>query len=397
MMNRMPSPIYLDHNATTPAFPEVIEAMRACWSEPYLNPASQHEFGRKARRILEDSRDRVAELLGANTSGTTPDRLIFTSGGTESNNLAIQGLLFGRRRFSDPETPHLITTLIEHPSITTLTDHLANTGHTIDHIPVDTNGVLRTAALPQLLHPETRLVAAMLANNETGVLQPVAELAAICNAHNVPLHADAAQAAGKLPLSFRDLGVATMTIAAHKFGGPIGIGALLVRHDIELQPQLFGGFQQAGLRPGTESVALAVGLRTALELWNSHRNAWSQRILQRRDRFETRLCETGALTTCQPVIIGQAVPRLPNTSNIAFVGLDRQRLFIALDQAGIACSTGSACASGSSEPSPVHLAMGCGPGVISSALRFSFGVNTTLADIQEATDRILKVCNGLGQ
>ena len=392
----MPRPIYLDHNATTPVLPEVVEAMRGLLDRAYLNPASQHEFGRHARRVLEDARDRIGELLGA----APTDRVLFTSGGTESNNLAILGLLRRAGASSPPSsssasntpTPHLITSPIEHPSITTLADHLAKTGHSIDHSPVDPIGVIRTATLPQLLRPETRLVVAMLANNETGVIQPIAELTAICNAHKIPLHTDASQAAGKLPLSFRELGAATMTIAAHKLGGPVGIGALVIRGDIEIAPQLFGGFQQAGARPGTESVALAVGLCTALELWQTHRDRWVPQITHHRDHFES-LLRQASIGTCQIEIIGAAAPRLPTTSNIAFVGLDRQQLFLALDQAGIACSTGSACASGSSEPSPVHLAMGLEPAVITSALRFSFGVSTTPGEVTEAAARITAVCN----
>ena len=224
-----PDRIYLDHNATTPVFPEVIEAMRACWSEPYLNPASQHEFGRRARRTLEDARDRIAELLGA--SGTTRDRVIFTSGGTESNNLAILGTLHSQLANSSPASlhPHLVISPLEHPSIPTLADAIERGDTTSDRIRANAPGVIRVDLLAQMLRPETRLVAAMLANNETGVIQPIAELSAISNEHNVPLHTDAAQAAGKLPLKFKDLGAATMTIAAHKFGGPLGIGALLVR------------------------------------------------------------------------------------------------------------------------------------------------------------------------
>jgi cysteine desulfurase len=396
----MPVPIYLDHNATTPVFPEVVEAMRACWSEPYLNPASQHSFGRAARRVLEDSRGRIAELLGANTTGPNPDRIIFTSSGTEANNLAIQGVLpNGGRRFSDAvayQPAYLITSAIEHPSITSLSDHLSAIGYQIDRLGVDRNGVLREKELPTVLQPNTRMVAAMLANNETGVIQPIAELAAICNERHIPLHTDASQAAGKLPLNFHDLGAATMTIAAHKFGGPVGIGALVVRGDVDLAPQLFGGFQQAGTRPGTESVVLAVGLRTALELWHAHRQEWLMQLSNCRNRFEAALREA-RLTTCKLQVIGVDADRLPNTSNIAFVGLDRQALFIALDQAGVACSTGSACASGSSEPSPTHIAMGCDPGVISSALRFSFGMGTTLAEVEDGVDRILNVCNSLRQ
>jgi len=390
----MTRPIYLDHNATTPVFPEVVEAMRACWAEPYLNPASQHRFGRAARRVLEDARERIGELLGARPR----DRVVFTSGGTEANNLAVRGLLhlpLGVGRSESASLPHFIISAIEHPSITTLADHLAQDGLSFDRLGVDGDGVIRVDELSAMRRPNTRLVAAMLANNETGVIQPIADLAAICNTNGVPLHVDASQAAGKLPVRFGELGAATMTIAAHKFGGPLGVGALIVRHDINLEPQLFGGFQQAGTRPGTESVALAVGLCTAIEQWHAQRREWSERITNLRDQFEAALRREGALTTCRPVVISEAARRLPTTSNIAFVGLDRQQLFLALDQAGIACSTGSACASGSSEPSPVHLAMGLDPAVISSALRFSIGVSTTLADVEESPSRIINVCNGL--
>jgi cysteine desulfurase len=404
-----PERIYLDHNATTPVFPEVVEAMRACWSEPYLNPASQHEFGRRARRILEDARDRVAELLGASPR----DRVIFTSGGTESNNL---GMRVARSDFKKDRQAqgdwrsHLIVSAIEHPSIAVLADQAADMAdkmanvmgsgtprrqYGVSRLAVDGDGIVSLIDLARCIGPATDRVAIMLANNETGVIQPIADFAGICNQHEVPLHVDAAQAAGKLPLDFRQLGAATMTVAAHKFGGPLGIGALVVRDDVQLNAQFSGGVQQGGIRPGTESVALAVGLRTALELWHEHRNEWSPRIAQLRDQFEAALCREGALTTCRPVVIGASAPRLPTTSNIAFVGLDRQQLFLALDQDGIACSTGSACASGSSEPSPVHIAMGCDPAVISGALRFSFGVQTTMAEVADSTGRILRICNNL--
>jgi cysteine desulfurase len=285
-----------------------------------------------------------------------------------------------------------------------LADHLAKAGCAVDRLGLDADGVLGWSDLAGILRPETRLVAAMLAHNETGVVQPVAELAAICNPRGIPLHTDASQAAGKMTVNFRELGAATMTIAAHKFGGPLGIGALVLRSDIEIAPQMFGGFQQGGLRPGTQPVALVVGMCRGLELWEANRQEWIGRLAKMRDKFEGVLCRgiggsenASKLTARQPVIIAAHAKRLPHTSNIAFVGLDRQQLFLALDQAGVACSSGSACASGSSEPSPVHVAMGCEPAVISSALRFSFGVGTTEAEVEEAADRIIKVCNGLGR
>jgi len=390
----MERPIYLDHNATTPMLPEVVQAVRTCWAEPYLNPASQHEFGRRARRRLEDARERIGELLGAKMSGRDADRVIFTSGGTEANNLAVRGLLpptFGAGRGEGALSPHLIISALEHPSITVLADHLARSGYQVDRLGVTPGGVLRVEDLPRWLRPETRLVCAMLAQNETGVLQPVAELAAICTAHHVPLHTDAAQAAGKLALDFRGLGATTMSVAAHKFGGPLGIGAVVVRHGVELAPQLFGGFQQGGTRPGTESVALVVGLLRALELWQANRDAWLAHLAAMRNRFERTIRDGWPAA----VVLGAAAPRLPHVSHIAFVGLDRQALFLALDQAGVTCSTGSACASGSSEPSPAVVAMSLGEAVNSSALRFSFGVATRPEDAAAAARRILKVCNDL--
>jgi cysteine desulfurase len=393
MPSQQPKPIYLDHNATTPVLPEVVEAMRECYATPYLNPASQHEFGRRARRRLEEARERIGELVGANISGRDADHVVFTSGGTEANNLAIQGLL-QRAGVASPATPsrRFVISQIEHPSITNLADHLATQGWTVDRLGANRDGVIRIDELHTLLRPETKLVAAMLANNETGVTQPIAELAAICAKHRIPLHTDAAQIVGKLPVNFRELGIATMSFAAHKFHGPLGIGALVVRHDVELAPQLFGGFQQAGLRPGTESVALAVGMLCALELWHVEREERIARLSQLRDGFERAICAGWPAA----IVIGAAAPRLPHTSNIAFVGLDRQALFIALDQVGVACSTGSACASGSSEPSPTHLAMGLEPAAIGSALRMSLGTNTTAAELNEATRRILKICKDLG-
>jgi cysteine desulfurase len=384
--------IYLDYNATTPVFPEVIEAMRACWAEPYLNPASQHEFGRRARRVLEDARERIGELLGA----TPDDRVVFTSGGTESNNLAVRGLL-ARTASIYVESPplgatvHLIISAAEHPSITMLAHELQRYGHEFDVMPLNTYGSIRVDSLNQLFRSNTALVAAILGQNETGVLQPVGELHSICRDHGIPLHTDASQVAGKLPINFRELGVTTMTVAAHKFGGPVGIGALVIHEHWEFRPQLLGGFQQAGTRPGTESVALAVGMCRALESWDADRKSRVDRMHDLRERFENAIL-AGYPTA---VLIGAKAERLPHVSNIAFLGLDRQQLFLALDQAGVACSTGSACASGSSEPSPVHVAMGCDPAVISSALRFSFGVQTTLAEVDEAARRILQVCNNL--
>jgi cysteine desulfurase len=343
--------------------------------------------------MLDDACERLHELLGAKASLPDPDRLIFTSGGTESNNLAILGLL-SDNSLQQPihsSPAHLIVSAIEHPSVSAVADEMRRRGCEVSTLGVDGRGIIRVNDLPRLLRPETRLVVAMLGQNETGVLQPVPELATICRDHGVPLHTDAAQVVGKLPVDFRCLGASTMAVAAHKFHGPLGIGALVVRHGLDLRAQLFGGPQQGGFRPGTVPVALAVGMCRALELWHAERHERSARMRTLRDRFEKLILEGWP----RAVVIGGNADRLPHTSQIAFVGLDRQVLFIALDQAGVACSAGSACASGSSETSPALLAMGCEDAILTSALRFSLGATTTAANIDEAARRILHCCNSL--
>jgi cysteine desulfurase len=346
---------------------------------------------------LEDARERISNLLGAETAGGRADQLVFTSGGTEANNLAIRGLaeIGDNHAGASAGSPHahIIVSAVEHPSVAALAGTMARSGWDVDTLGVDSRGVIRVDQLAELIRPETRVIAAMLGQNETGVLQPVGELSAVCAAHHVPLHTDAAQVVGKLSVNFRALGASTMTVAAHKFHGPLGIGALVVRNGTALRSQLVGGFQQGGLRPGTEAVALAVGMCTALEIWHSERQQRADRMRNLRDRFEKEILDGWP----KAVVLGANAVRLPHTSHIAFVGIDRQALFMALDQAGVACSTGSACASGSSEPSPVLLAMGCETPVVTSALRFSFGATTTVDEVDAAARRILHCCKDLGR
>ncbi|QDT76318.1 cysteine desulfurase family protein [Lacipirellula limnantheis] len=418
-----PAAIYLDHNATAPILPEVADAVRAAALRYPGNPASQHDAGRQARRALEQARIRIGEILGARTTGMDADQLIFTSGGTESNNLALRGLgqppvppggrapthatssLMHADPLAEPGTAigaaaRVIISAIEHPSISRAAESLAlpipaRAGGFIPPVlqtlGVDAAGVIRLDQLESLITPTTPLASIMLASNETGVLQPVAEAAAICRRHGVLLHTDATQAVGKAPVDFTALGVDALTATAHKFHGPLGIGILLIRHGVQLAPALHGGFQQAALRPGTESVALAVGMQTALELWQREADARRERMTMLRERLE----QTILAGWRDAVVIGGQSPRLPHTSNIALVGLNRQALVMALDLAGVACSSGSACASGSSEPSPTLLAMGLPEEQISSSVRLSLGATTTLAEIDEAVRRILNVCNNL--
>ena len=380
--------IYLDHNATTPIRPEVAQAMARCYAEGYANPASQHRPGQRARRVLDDAREAIADAVGANLSSSPADRLIFTSGGTEANTLAVLGIA---RAGEGGEPGQVITSAIEHASVIEPAEHLMEQGWRLDTLGVTPEGVVRVERLAGLITPETRLVSVMLGNHETGVLQPVADLAPICREAGVPLHTDAVQVAGKLPIDFRSLGVSAMTITAHKLQGPLGIGALILRDDVAIEPILFGGHQQGGVRPGTESVALAVGMRTALELWREEHEAHARRLTSLRERFE------GGLRAGFDglVVNGSDADRLPHTASIAFPGLDAQVLLMALDTSGVACSVGSACSSGSTELSPTLLAMGLPGEIVKSSLRFSLGATTTEAEIDEAVGRTLSVVREL--
>jgi cysteine desulfurase len=398
--------IFLDHNSTTPTRPEVIEAMARCYAAGYANPASQHQPGQRARRVLEDARQRVAELLGADLNRHKPDRLVFTSGGTEANNLAFFGLA-NRRSGADLQsavqntagwqpTPRIIVSSIEHACVLEAAEHLLDLGWRLDTLPVDCRGVVQTAALESLLSADAgapRLVSVMLANHETGAVQPIKEFAAICRAAGVPMHTDAVAAAGKIPINFGELGVSALSVAAHKFQGPLGIGAILLRNDVTLTPMLFGGHQQEGMRPGTESVVLAIGMATALELWHKEKDEHRRKLTDLRDRFEA------GLKAGRPgvVVHSEATERLPHTSNIAFPGLEGQILLLALDMAGVACSVGSACASGSTELSPTLRAMGLPNDIVACSLRFSLGAANTEAEIDEAVARVLRVCLDLSE
>ncbi|HEY4312890.1 MAG TPA: cysteine desulfurase family protein [Pirellulales bacterium] len=383
-MSVAPQHIYLDHNATTPLLPQAAATIVAVYDSAVANPASQHWAGRKARQLLEDARDAIATLVGARCDTARADRVVFTSGGTEANNLSLLGL-------AGQVPGHLIVSAIEHPCVLGPADELRRRGWTVDLLPVTSDGITRVEALLDLLRPDTRLVSLMLANNETGVVQPVAQAAAICAERGIPLHTDAAQAIGKIGVDFGALGAAAMTTSAHKFGGPPGIGALVLRHDVTLAPLLHGGHQQAGLRPGTEPVALAAGMQAALEFRQANMANTAGQWTALRDEFEVTLRAGWP----DLVVNGAGAVRLPQTSNVSFPGLDRQALVMALDLAGVSCSTGSACASGSSEPSPTLLAMDCPRDVFESALRFSWGASSTAVETAEAARRILKICNEL--
>lgn len=368
--------IDLDHNSTTPLLPEAAEAMRAA---PEGNPSSAHSLGRKARQALEDARERIAELLGAES-----DEVVFTSGATEANNLAVLGLIGDGR---DQPGRSVVASHLEHPCVVEPLKQLEARGVAVAWLPVDARGVIDGRSAAERVGTDSpTAVCLMLANHETGAVQPVRVLAQALPAGTV-LHCDAAQAVGKIPLNFHQLGATTLAVSAHKFGGPKGIGLLIVRRGTKLQPLLFGGHQQRGRRPGTEAVALAVGMAAALELGVRNLTANRARLEALRARFWAYLNEVAAPVVLNGPEIG-AVDVVPTTLNVSFPGCRADLLLMALDLAGVACSTGSACSSGSLLPSPVLGAMGVPEEILRSALRFSFGPATTFADLDEAAARI---------
>lgn len=377
----MSNRIYFDNNSTTLMLPEVIQAITDCLHQGYLNPASQHESGRVARRVLEQSREQIATLLGASLQAPDQDQLLFTSGGTESNNLAIRGLV--------DQPGEILISSIEHPSALAAAEALMDSGYVLRSIPVSSTGHVETDVVQEMMTPKTRLVCIMMGNNEVGSLQPIESIAALCAERKVPMHCDAVQAVGKLPVDFRQLGVTSMSFSAHKFHGPRGVGGLLIRNRAQLRPLVVGGSQQLGLRPGTEPIASVVGMSTALEFHAADQGAITERIRNLRDRLQDRLAnEPGC-------VVNGAEPRLPQTVNVSFPGIDRQALVMALDFAGVECSTGSACTSGSSEPSHVLVAMGCDSATVESSIRLSLSSRTTLAEIDDGTQRILSVVRQL--
>jgi cysteine desulfurase len=285
----------------------------------------------------------------------------------------------------------VVISAVEHSSVIGPAEALLDAGWRLDLAGVDANGLIDSTRFRELLTPQTAVASVILGNHDTGVLQPIAELAGICNELGVQLHTDAVQAIGKVPVDFRALGVAALSGAAHKFCGPLGIGLLLLRHDVFLEPLFYGGSQQGGVRPGTESVPLVLGLLAALRIWRDQPQQHLAQLQQLRERFET-----GVRAGCPMAVVHAAnVGRLPNTSNIGFPGIDGQILLLALDMAGVACSVGSACSSGSSELSPTLRAMGLPRELVASSLRFSFGATTTEAEIDEAVRRVVHVCQEL--
>jgi len=346
---------YFDHNATTPVSPEVLEAIVPVMSEVYGNASSIHYFGQMARKKLDEARRQVATMLGA-----TPEEVVYTSGGTEADNLALLGT---------GQSGHAITTTVEHPAVLAAGSQLAS----VTHVPVDGRGIVNPDDIRRALRADTKIISVMHANNELGVIQPLAEIAKIAREAEVLFHSDGVQAGGKIAVDVKRLGVDMYSISGHKFYAPKGVGALYVRKGTKLQPILHGGHHERDLRPGTENVAGATGLGRAAQWITDHgAEEWS-REESLRDRLEQGILER----IPHSHVNGAGAPRTPNTSNIRFDGVDSDALLIALDLRGFAVSSGAACSSGATEPSHVLMAIGLTKQQARSSLRFSLGRSNT--------------------
>ena len=375
--------IYFDHNATTPVDPAVVEAVTRVLRDSFGNASSVHHFGQQAKAVLDDARSAVAGLIGAE-----PSEVVFTSGGTEADNFALRGVAeaaepTGRR--------HLISTTIEHEAVLTTLKALAKRGWRVTLLPVDASGIVAPEALREAITDDTALVSVMHANNEIGTVQPIQELARIARERGAVFHTDAVQSAGKIPVDVRSLGVDLASLSAHKFYGPKGVGALWIRRGTRVTSILTGGKHERNRRAGTENVPAIAGFGAAASLAPKKLATESSRLAALRDRLENAVLATVKGTA----INGARDPRVPNTTNISFENIEAESLLIALDLEGIAVSTGSACSSGTLEPSHVLRAMGLPTHRTQNSIRISLGAGNTDAEVEQVLEKLPRVVEKL--
>ncbi len=366
--------IYLDHNATTPVAPEVLETMLPYFTSEWGNPSSSYRFGSKLKSVIETAREQVADLIGAQ-----PREIVFTSCATESNNTAIHAGLK-----ANPEKRHIVTSAVEHSSVLNHCMALEKDGYRVTYLPVDQDGLLKPADLENAITGETAVVSLMWANNETGVLFPVNEIAELCRTKGVLFHCDAVQAVGKVPIDVRKVQPDYLSLTGHKLHAPKGIGALYVRRKAPFKPYLVGGHQERGLRGGTENVALIAGLGKAAELASRNISKFDAIVRPLRDALENGILQTVPETELN----GHKTERLANTTNITFRGIESEALLLLLDQEGICASSGSACLADSDEPSHVVAAMKPESSAARQMIRFSLDPANTAAEIESALQAI---------
>jgi cysteine desulfurase len=373
--------IYLDAAATTPVRREVLEAMWPYLTGDFGNPSSHHGLGDRARDGLEAARAEVAGVLGCR-----PSEVVFTSGGTEADNLAVKGIALARRA-ADPRRTRVAVSAVEHPAVLESARSLARLhGFGVDIVPVDALGRVTPEALAAVAGPETAVASVMYANNEVGTVQPVAGLAAVAHAAGVPFHTDAVQAAGWLPLRVADLGADALSVSGHKLGAPKGVGALYVAGRVAVEPVIDGGGQERGLRSGTENVAGAVALATALRLADAERTTAAAHLALLRDAFIARVL---ALVP-EAVLTGHPSERLPGSASFCFPRVSGESVLLELERRGVVCSSGSACAAGSSDPSHVLTAMGIAPETAQTAVRFTLPGSITAEDLEDAARAVVE-------
>ncbi len=374
-------PVYLDNNATTAIIPEVLDEMLPYLKDLYGNPSSIHTFGGQLHKKLEEARERVAALIGAE-----PGEIVFTSCGTESDNSAIMSAVN-----SNPDKRHIITSSVEHPAILNFSKYLAKKGYRITFLPVDSFGNLDMEAFLKALDDDVAVVSLMYANNETGVLFPIAELGAELKDRGILFHTDAVQVIAKLPINVKELPVDMLAISGHKLHAPKGVGALYIRKGTRFSPYILGGHQEHGRRAGTENLASIVGLGKACELARTQMVEEIACVESMRDRLEKELLERCP----QARVNGDIKNRLPNTTNISFEFVEGEAILLRLDEHGICASSGSACSSGSLEPSHVLRAMDVPPTAIHGSIRFSLSHYNTDGDIDKVIDKMPPIINEL--
>jgi len=375
--------IYLDNNSSTRIDPAVLEEMMPFLTSHYGNPSGSHRFGAEVKKAIDLAHERLAALLGCE-----PNEIVFTSGGTESDNTALHSALQ-----MSPERRHIVTTSVEHNAVLNYCEALVRRGCEATIVPVDEQGHLDLRELTRAIRPDTAVVSVMWANNETGVIYPLEEIAPLCRSKGVFFHTDAVQAVGKMKIDLKELPIHFLSLSGHKLHASKGVGALYVNRKARFQPLLVGGPQEGGRRAGTDNVASIVGLGKAAELARATIDEENTRVRALRDRFEERLCAEVE----QVEINGDPAARLPNTSNLAFVGVEAQAILLKLDQEGVCCSLGSSCTTGAVQPSHVLRAMKLTNERARSSLRFSFGRYNTEAELDKVLEIIPRIVRKLRQ
>jgi cysteine desulfurase len=363
--------VYLDHNATTPVDPRVFEAMKPYLTDMFGNPSSVYRAGQEVRKVVEDARETIADVLGA-----TPREIYFTSGGTESDNTAIKGIALNRG------SGHIITSTIEHPAVLEVVKWLEKQGFTATYVAVDSDGLVDPDEVRKAVRDDTIVISIMHANNEVGTIQPIEEIAAMAREKGIPFHTDAVQTAAKLKIDVNAMGIDLLSLSAHKFYGPKGVGALYVRKGTRFDPCVHGGHQERGVRGGTENVAGIIGMAKAAEIADAERDEESVRLRKLRDKLEIGLAERIEDLHFN----GHREKRMYNTASVIVKYVEGEAMLLRLDYKGIAASSGSACTSGSLDPSHVLLAMGLPAQIAHGSLRFSLGRSTT----EESIDKVLE-------